>query len=121
MILVVGATGMLGGMITRQLLAQGQPVRILVRSRSDYQPLVDAGATPVLGDLKDPASLARACSGVDTIITTANSGFRGGEDTVETVDLQGNRNLIDAARAAGVRQFIFVSTLLADPNSQVPI
>src|SRR6266536_1057680 len=120
MILVVGATGNLGGAVTRMLLAQGQPVRILVRPQSDYQPLAEAGAQVVLGDLKQPGSLDAACQGADTVITTANSAARGGEDTVQTVDLEGNRNLIDAAKAAGIRQFIFVSVLGADPNSPVP-
>jgi uncharacterized protein YbjT (DUF2867 family) len=120
MILIVGATGHLGGVVTRMLLAQGQPVRILVRPQSDYQPLAEAGAQVVLGDLKERGSLDAACQGAETIITTANSSARGGEDTVQTVDLQGNRHLIDAARAAGVNQFIFVSVLTADPNSPVP-
>jgi uncharacterized protein YbjT (DUF2867 family) len=120
MILIVGATGHLGGVVTRMLLAQGQPVRILVRPQSDYQPLAEAGAQVVLGDLKERGSLDAACQGAETIITTANSSARGGEDTVQTVDLQGNRHLIDAARAAGVNQFIFVSALTADPNSPVP-
>jgi uncharacterized protein YbjT (DUF2867 family) len=120
MILIVGATGHLGGVVTRMLLAQGQPVRILVRPQSDYQPLAEAGAQVVLGDLKERGSLDAACQGAETIITTANSSARGGEDTVQTVDLQGNRHLIDAALAAGVNQFIFVSALTADPNSPVP-
>jgi NADH dehydrogenase len=101
MILVAGATGMMGGMITRQLLEQGQDVRVLVRQHSNYRPLVDAGAQPVFGDLKDRASLDEAVRGVDTVITTANSAQRGGDDNVQTVDLQGNANLIDAAKAAG--------------------
>lgn len=121
MILVVGATGNLGGAVTRVLLAQDKPVRILARPQSNYQPLMEAGAQVVMGDLKDRESLEAACEGVETIITTANAGFRGGEDTPETVDLLGNRNLIDAAKAAGVKQFIFVSTIAADTNSPVPI
>ncbi len=120
MILVVGATGNLGGAVTRMLLAQGQPVRILVRPQSDYQPLAEAGAQVVLGDLKQRSSLDAACQGADTVVTTANSAARGGEDNPQTVDLEGNRNLIDAAKAAGVKQFIFVSVLTADPNSPVP-
>ncbi len=120
MILVVGATGNLGGAVTRILLAQGRPVRILARPQSNYQPLAEAGAQVVLGDLKQRDSLDAACEGADTIITTANSAARGGEDNVQTVDLEGNRNLIDAAKAAGVNQFIFVSVLTADANSPVP-
>ncbi len=120
MILVVGATGNLGGVVTRMLLAQGQPTRILARSQSNYQSLADAGAQIVLGDLKQRGSLDAACQGADIVITTANSAARGGEDNVQTVDLEGNRNLIDAVKAAGVNQFIFVSVLGADPNSPVP-
>lgn len=120
MILVVGATGTLGGMITRRLLEQGREVRILVRPQSAYQSLVAAGAQPVLGDLKDPASLAAACQGVDAVITTANSALRGGADTVETVDRQGNHNLIAAAQAAGVGHFIFTSAASADLYTPVP-
>jgi len=121
MILVVGATGKLGSTVTRMLLAQGQPVRIFARSHSPYQPLVDAGAQVVLGDLKQRSSLNAACEGVDIVITTASAGERGGEDTVQTVDWEGNRNLIDAAKTAGVKQFIFVSVAFADSNSPVPI
>jgi uncharacterized protein YbjT (DUF2867 family) len=121
MILVVGATGLVGGTIARNLLEQGQPIRILVRPGSDYQPLVDAGAQPVFGDLKDPGSLAPACADVDTVVTTASAGQRGGADTPHTVDREGNRHLIDAARTAGVRQFIFVSALGADEHSPIDL
>jgi uncharacterized protein YbjT (DUF2867 family) len=56
-ILVVGATGQLGGLTARRPLGQGQDVRVLVRPRSHYQALVHAGARSVLGDLKDRTSL----------------------------------------------------------------
>jgi NADH dehydrogenase len=120
MILVVGATGNLGGAITQTLLAQGKPVRILARPTSNYTALVERGAHAVLGDLKDPASLLPACQGVDTVITTANSVQRGGDDNVESVDLKGNRHLIDAAKQAGVKHFVFVSVQLADPHHPDP-
>lgn len=133
MILIVGATGILGGLITQRLLGAGEDVRILVRRESPSEQmalqgmatsaksLIEAGAMPVYGDLKVRASLEAACKGINTIITTANSAMRSGEDTVETVDRQGNRNLIAAARAAGVKQFIFTSFLGAHPNNPVPL
>jgi uncharacterized protein YbjT (DUF2867 family) len=133
MILVVGATGVLGGMITRRLLGESKEVRILLRRSSPAeamapqgmatspQALIAAGAQPVYGDLKDRASLDAACRGIEIVITTANSAMRSGDDTVDTVDRQGNRNLIEAARAAGVKQFIFTSFLGADPNSPAPL
>ncbi len=120
MILVVGSTGSLGGQITRGLLGQHRPVRILVRQGSGYQPLVDAGAAPVLGDLKDRRSLDLACRGIDTLMTTAISIGRGGADTIETVDLAGNRSLVAAAAEAGVRHFIFTSMLGVAPDSPNP-
>jgi uncharacterized protein YbjT (DUF2867 family) len=118
--LVVGGTGQLGGMIARQLLQHDTDVRVLVRPNSAYQPLVDAGALPVFGDRKDPASLDAAVQGVDVVITTANAVAATGPDTIESVDLQGNRDLIDAARAAGVGRFIFTSALGSTPESPVP-
>ena len=113
MILVVGSTGRVGGMITRTLLGQDRQLRILVRPGSDHHTFIAAGAEAAFGDLKDPRSLAMACRGVDTVITTASAGERGGDDTPQTVDLEGNTNLIEAARAVGVGQFIFLSALLA--------
>jgi uncharacterized protein YbjT (DUF2867 family) len=121
MILIAGATGNLGGTVTRMLLAQGQSIRILARTQSNYQLLADAGAQVVLGDLKERRSLDTLCEGVETVITTASAGQRGGEDTVQTVDWEGNRNLIDAAKTTGVKQLIFVSVAFADPESPVPI
>lgn len=121
MILVVGATGLLGGHITRRLLDQGEPVRILVRQGSDYSGLVTAGVEAAIGDLKDPDSVRAACRGVDSVITTANAIGRDGEDNLESVDHIGNNNLIDAAVAQGVRKFVFTSSLGADPGHPMPL
>jgi NADH dehydrogenase len=120
MILVAGATGRLGGAIARGLLARGMPVRALVRGGSDAGTLAGDGAQIALGDLRDPASLAEACRGVDTVITTANSARRTGADTIEAVDLDGTRSLIDAAAAAGVRRFVYTSVLGATANHPAP-
>jgi uncharacterized protein YbjT (DUF2867 family) len=119
-ILVAGATGMLGSEIVRRLLAAGREVRILVRPPSDYAALVEAGAEPVIGDFKDPPSLAAAVQGVDCVVTTANSARRGPPDTVEAVDLRGNHDLIAAASTAGVGHFIFLSGA-PDTRSDSPI
>ncbi len=121
MILIVGATGQLGGLITRRLLAKGEAVRILAREGSAWQPLQTVGAQVSIGDLKNRATLDTACAGVDVVITTANSALRGGADNTQTVDTDGNRNLIDAARNAGVAQFIFVSAFGVTTDSPVPL
>jgi uncharacterized protein YbjT (DUF2867 family) len=120
MILVVGATGQLGGTIARRLIAGGAPVRVLVRPETDPGAHASGLAQLVRGDLRDRASLDAACAGVTTVITTANSARRGGGDTVDTVDLNGTRNLIDAAAAAGVQHFIYTSVLGVTPDSPVP-
>ncbi|MDQ3659690.1 MAG: SDR family oxidoreductase [Actinomycetota bacterium] len=120
MILVVGGSGMLGGAIIRRLVARGERVRALVRDASTDKKLTEAGVETVSGDLKDPISLPAACDGASIVITTANSAGRGGKDNVETVDLEGNRNLIEAASRSDVEHFIFVSVQGEDPDSPVP-
>jgi uncharacterized protein YbjT (DUF2867 family) len=113
MILVAGATGVLGSEIVRRLLAGGERVRAMVRSTSNADAvaaLKNQGAETIVADLKDPASLDAACSGVGAVIssvtavTTAKAG-----DSFEATDGAGNRNLVDAARRANVRKFVFVS------------
>jgi uncharacterized protein YbjT (DUF2867 family) len=120
MILVVGATGQLGSLVVRRLLDLGRPVRILIRPGSAFDGLAAAGAAPVIGDLKEPRSLEAAVTGVDTVITTANSARRGEPDNPSSVDLHGNASLIEAARAAGVDRFVFVSAFGAAPGHPVP-
>lgn len=118
MILVVGATGRLGGGIARALLDSGRAVRVMVRGGSNFD---DARAEIVPGDLKDPDSLRSACKGVEVVVTTANAiAPRHAEDTIESVDRLGNRNLIAAATSEGVRHFVFVSVLGAGPDHPVP-
>lgn len=133
MILVVGGTGTLGGRIVHGLLDKGKDVRVLVRHNPisaamaeqglahTPESLIAAGAQPVWGDLKDRASLDAAVAGVDTVITTANAVKRGGEDTLETVDRQGTLNLIDAAKRAGVKRFLYASVQGASPDHPAPL
>ncbi|HEX4951287.1 MAG TPA: SDR family oxidoreductase [Blastocatellia bacterium] len=111
--LVVGATGFLGSDICRLLVQQGQPVRALVRTTSDpakKAALQSLGIELVTGDLKDPASLAAACQGVSAVITTASVTIsRQPDDSIQAVDLDGQLHLLEAAKAAQVGQFIYIS------------
>ncbi len=113
MILVVGATGLLGSEICRRLTQRGNPVRALVRTTSNHDRvarLEGLGAELVRADLKDRASLDAACRGASAVISTASSTMSRQEgDSIETVDRQGQLNLIDAAAAAGVQQLILIS------------
>ena len=111
--LVVGATGMLGGEICRLFIERGKPVRALVRGTSSPDKVArlrSLGAELVRGDLKDRQSLDAACRDASAVISTASSTLSRQEgDSIETVDRQGQLALIDAAAAAGVGHFIFIS------------
>ena len=111
--LVVGATGILGSEICRRLVADGRPTRALVRCTSNpdrVAGLKSLGIEIVTGDLKDPASLSAACSQAAKVISTVSSTLsRQPGDSIETVDARGQLNLIDAAEAAQVRQFVLMS------------
>jgi uncharacterized protein YbjT (DUF2867 family) len=112
-ILVVGATGQVGGEVCRLLAGQNESVRALVRSTSDpvrVAALRDLGVDVVEGDLRAPDTLAPACAGVTAIISTASatSSPRSG-DSILNVDRDGQQALIDAAVDAAVEHFVFVS------------
>jgi uncharacterized protein YbjT (DUF2867 family) len=115
MILVVGATGLVGRDICHRLAARGEPVRALVRTSSDpakVAELRDAGAELAIGDLRDRTSLDAACAGVSTVIETAAAmpfAFVAGVNDIDTTDVAGVGSLIDAASAAGVGSFIYMS------------
>ena len=113
MILVVGATGFLGSEICRQLTEKGKSVTALVRTTSDpgkIDNLKKLGAKLVYGDLKDRASLDRACQGISTVISTASTTIsQQPDDSIPGVDRDGQRSLIDAAAATGVSRYIFIS------------
>lgn len=113
--LVVGATGPvgLGREMCYRLVKKGSRVRALVRPTSDSERIRELkmlGVECVYGDLKERASLDRICEGVTTVLTSATTTLsRQPGDTIESVDLNGYRNLIDAAQRAHVQQFIYTS------------
>lgn len=122
--LLVGATGLLGPEISQRLTAAGHQVRALVRSTADAgkrAALQRLGVELVEGDLKDVTSLARACAGVQAVISTASSTLSRQEgDSIETVDHRGQLALVEAAREAGVDRFVFVS-FRENPRIQFPL
>ena len=82
-----------------------------------FQPECAAEAEFVICD----QTIDAACEGIVVVITTANPVLRGADDNTQTVDTEGNRNLIDAAREARVKQFIFVSAFGVAPDSPIPL
>jgi len=113
MILVVGATGFLGGQICHQLRHEGHSVRGLVRASSDparVAGIKNIGVQLVEGDLKEAASLSAACQGIDTVVSTASATrSRQSGDSIEATDGRGQLNLVKAAKRAGVSKYIYVS------------
>ena len=113
MILVVGATGLLGARICERLRAEGCSVRALVRRTSSpdkVNALRALGCELATGDLKDPPQIKAACQGISALISTASSTLsRQAGDSIESVDLQGQLALVNAARSSGVGRFVYVS------------
>src|SRR2546421_12336086 len=109
MILIVGASGRLGSVVAEHLLAQGKPVRAMTRTPLNLAHLKQQGAEVVSGDLRNPASLLSACQGGEQALMAAHALVGKGDNNPQTVDDAGNRQLMDAANAAGVKHFSFVS------------
>lgn len=126
--LIVGATGTVGGRVAEKLLARGERVRALVRPQAPgreqgpHTPperLEQFGAELLPGDLTDASSLPGMLEGVRCVITTATTAKR--PPDFERVDWQGTQDLIDAALAAGVERFVYLSAHGAAPDSPVPL
>jgi uncharacterized protein YbjT (DUF2867 family) len=122
-VLVVGSTGFLGMEICRQLVNAGKNVKALVRPTSDpvkVKALQQMGVETREGDLKNTASIIKAMDGVDSVISTASSTLSRQEgDSIETVDDNGQLNLVQAAMDVSVNQFIFIS--FCPMNQQFPL
>jgi uncharacterized protein YbjT (DUF2867 family) len=116
MILIVGGTGSLGSATARRLLARGRPVRVMTRSLPKAAELQKLGAQIVQGNLLDRESLARACCGVEKMLAAAHSIMGRGRNASKHVDLQGHKDLVDAAKAAGVRHFVYTSAYRCAPE-----
>lgn len=124
---VVGASGTLGGSIVQALLDRGVQVRAMVRATSNRSRLEALGVTDfVVADLNDPSSLQRAMTAeprAEAVIASA-AGFtvhsrRTKADNSKT-DTEGYRNLVDAAKDAGVPRVILISILECDKAPGVP-
>ncbi|MEV7884026.1 SDR family oxidoreductase [Streptomyces sp. NPDC002817] len=118
-VLVVGATGSLGGKVVDELLKRGKNVRALVRPTTDASRLEKRGVEIARGDMLDLDSLVAAMNGADAMITTAAGYTRGGKNAHD-IDTVGNANLAEAAHRAGIRRFVLTSILTSDRTPQVP-
>src|SRR3981189_2151813 len=115
MLLLTGATGLVGSALLRRLVTEGQQVRCLVR---DPRRL---GAQRVrvqiaLGDLTDPPSFRNALRGVDTVIHLAASIRDQPQGSIEELDGSAPWGMVEAAERQGVERFLFFSALGASPH-----
>ncbi|MBI3819877.1 MAG: NAD-dependent epimerase/dehydratase family protein [Planctomycetes bacterium] len=112
-ILVTGATGFVGGPTLRALQREGHQIRALVRDRSRAQTLLSRADEVVDGELRDPASLARACAGIDAVVHVAGLTKALRSEDFDAVNVRGTKHLCEAARDAGVGRFVLISSLAA--------
>jgi dihydroflavonol-4-reductase len=111
-VLITGATGQVGNAIARRLAADGVEVRALVRSPERAAPTLPEGVQTVKGDVTDSASLRVAFDGCATVYHAAGIPEQWRKDTgeFERVNVDGTRNVVEAALAAGVERFVYTST-----------
>lgn len=110
-VLVTGATGQVGNAIARRLAGDGVEVRALVRSPQRAE-VLPAGVQAVLGDVTDAPSLRAALDGCATVYHAAGIPEQWRRDTGEftRVNVDGTRNVVEAALAARVERFVYTST-----------
>jgi uncharacterized protein YbjT (DUF2867 family) len=111
-ILVVGATGRVGGASVERLLEAGFEVRALVRRPEKGERLRSLGAELAVGDATAPDTLESAVQGCSGVFSALGAGP--GRGVVEDVEYRGNMNLLSAARSAGVGRFVYSSALMVD-------
>ena len=115
--LVTGATGFVGSSLVRSLLQRGDRVRILARNLERAAPLRDAGAEVCLGDLGTPSSLEGIANDMDAVFHLG-SVIRGSNIDFERVDVQGTDRLLAETQRAGVRRYVYASTLAGYPPDE---
>jgi nucleoside-diphosphate-sugar epimerase len=121
-VLITGATGQVGNAIARRLADDGIEVRALVRS-PERAGVLPAGVQPVFGDVTDAPSVRAALEGCATVYHAAGIPEQWRRDVGEfaRVNVEGTRNVVDAALATGVERFVYTSTddvLVQAPGAQ---
>ena len=110
--LVIGANGFLGSHVTRQLLADGHEVRAMVRPNAMTTGIDDLAATRYHGDIWDNGTLREAMAGVDDVyycVVDTRGWLRDPAPLFHT-NVEGTRNVLEVARHAGLRKFVFTSS-----------
>ena len=113
-VLVAGATGYLGRYVVKEFKKQCYWVRALTRSADRLDGLEEYVDETFIGAVTDPASLAGVCEGIDIVFSSIGITKQKDNLTYMDVDFQGNKNLLDEAKKAGVAKFIYVSVFNAE-------
>src|SRR5579884_758149 len=117
-VLVTGGTGFVGSAVVHELRARGVEVRALVRAQRKAERLERWGVEPAYGDVTDADSVlaaARGCTHVVHLVAI----IRGGRREFERVMVDGTRNVLAAARAAGVERFVHMSALGVSERTRI--
>ena len=100
-VLIIGARGFVGSQVLDAVLAKEKyTVKTLIRPGSNAEAIEKKGVAVARGDMMDPESMASAFQGVDVVINTANGYMQGHPE----IDTEGANNVVDAAKAAGVKR-----------------
>jgi uncharacterized protein YbjT (DUF2867 family) len=119
-LLIIGGTGTLGRQIVLQALTKGYQVRCLVRNFRKANFLKEWGVELVYGDLTKPETISPCLKGITAIIDASTS--RPNElNSLKTVDWEGKLYLIEAAKAANIKRFIFFSTQNVEEFQMIPL
>jgi uncharacterized protein YbjT (DUF2867 family) len=113
-VVVAGGHGKIALRLERLLAARGDSARGLVRNPDHFDDVSAAGAQPVLADLESDIDAGPVIAGADAIVFAAGAGPGSGEARKRTMDLGGAVKLIEAAKAAGIRRYVIVSSMGAD-------
>src|SRR5689334_2216395 len=110
-ILVTGGTGFLGQHLARALLARGHRVRLMGRDMAPARALIDAGAQPIVADLRDRAAVSAACAGADAVYHVgALSAPWGRRADFFAINVGGTAAVLEGCRSHAVRRLIYVSS-----------
>src|SRR5262249_11196589 len=119
-VFLTGATGFVGRNVLKRLLEEGHTVRALVRDPQKAGRLVQAGVELVPGDVVEGRGLDQGPQGCDAVIHLVGIIVEKGKNTFEAVHHLGTRNVVEAARRAGVKRFVQMSALGVRADGPAP-